>query len=544
MNLGIAILAALLLQAPIPRAGPPAPAEGSSASASESQGEISGRFVCAQTGEPLKGVSVEILAEVHGHPFQQGILSAADGSFSFQHLPAGNYQIRAQKSGYRPVAGSPTSFPLEPGQIRRGLEIKLNRAAIITGRVTDAEGEPVVRASVSAYRFVWRAGRRSLAPADSVATDDRGLFRFYRLPAGRYIIGVRFPAEDQAAGEGDLRLAETFYPNGSSASEAVVLETRWGQELSEINMVLRRQRTFSISGRVFDSESGGPCRGCAVSVGRAGDQIPPMHFGVAADGGYRARGLTPGTYFITAFKTTAGRHVAVESRQVQITSEDLRDVYVAVGPGRSVTGRVVFDPPDTVIENARMSVALPPESEPELRSSFRVLPDFSFQADGLSAGMHRVQLDGIPNNGYIKAVRLSGRDLPAPELEIPGDGSVSRFEIVIGFDSATLAGQVKLPDPSGEHRITAAVIALFPQDAQASPFLAERRGFTQPGGAFTIPGIPPGSYTVYAFPASGNFEWEDPGVRRAAESYGKSVDLRPGQKQTIDLPLAPEIMAP
>ncbi len=544
MNFWFTILMALLLQAPAPRIGPSANAEGSSASASEGRGEISGRFVCAQTGEPLKGVSVEISADLGGHPFEQAMLSAADGSFSFQRLPAGNYQMHVQKSGYRLVAGSPTSFAIEPGQIRRGFEVKLNRAAIITGRVTDAEGEPVVRASLSAYRLVWRSGRRSLAPADSVATDDRGLFRFYRLPAGRYIICARLPAEEQAPGESDLRLAETFYPNGSSAAEAVVLEARWGQELSEINLVLRREKTFSISGQVFDSERGGPCRGCAVSINRAGDLIPPVHFGAGADGRYHARGLTSGTYSITAFKTTAGRHVAVESRQVQITSEDLRDISLVVGPGHSVTGRVVFDPPDSAIEDAHMSLALPSEFEPDFRPSFQVLPDFSFRADGVSAGTHYVELDGIPNNGYIKTVRSSGRDLPAPKLDIPEDGSVSQIEIVIGFDSATLAGQVKLPEASGEHRVTAAVVALFPQDAQASPFLAERRGFTQPGGAFTIPGIPPGSYTVYAFPASGNFEWEDPEVRRAAESYGKSVELRPGQKQIVDLPLAPEVAEP
>lgn len=535
------ILAALLLQAAAGQTSahvnaPPAGTE-------EPRGEISGRCVSAQTGEGLRGVSVQILsASDHGRSHQQSVLTADDGSFTFQHVPGGSYSVAAYKSGYRAFPGLSRPFTLETKGIKRDFEIKLNRPAVITGRVTDGDGQPVTNARVSADRLLWQMGRRMVFPADSATTDDRGVYRLFHLPAGRYVVAATPPPGDQPRGERNVNFVRAFYPSGSSAAQASRLEARWGQELSEINLVLERRETFSVSGVVADSEAAGPCHTCLVHVTRLGEVETSVQFEVAADGSYRATGLVPGAYRITAVKPSGGHHI-LASRTVQIGSDNLRDVNLLVGVSHTVSGRVLFDPPEDAPDKSDMRVALAP-SEDMGPFVFRVLSNLTFVAEGLSAGPNLVSIQGLPAGSYLKSARLGGQELLSPEIEVPEDGDLSQLELVVGIGSAAVSGQVKLPDsPSEGHRVTAAIVALFPQTNE-SPFLSETFASTDSSGSFKATGVAPGSFTVFAFPAGGTQEWRDPELRRPIENYGKPVELKAGQSQTIELPLAPQVGEP
>ncbi|MBI3695192.1 MAG: carboxypeptidase regulatory-like domain-containing protein [Acidobacteria bacterium] len=522
----VMLLAALLLQAP----------------ADEPRGSISGRFVSAQTGEPLRGVSVQMSGLIDGQFWRQATLSAGDGTFSFGRLRPGAYSLDAEKTGYRPAAW-PNPITLEKDQSRTGIEIKMNRAAVITGRVTDVEGRPVMRAEVSAYRFRWLNGRRTVARLESAATDDRGVYRMYGLPAGRYVVGAMPPSEEMPAGEDELRAVAAYYPFAVHPAEAAVLEVRWGQELPEIDVVFRPQASYAVSGVVADAETGGPCRSCVLRAIPldAAYGFAQRQFGVAPDGRYRLRGLPPGAYKIVAEKMERpGRHL-VSSRTVQVTNRDLRDVHLVAGVGHTVSGRIVWESRPPEEPKGEMVISLAMAEGTPLGGTARVGPDLAFEVGGIAAETYSVRLRGMPPGGYLKAVRVGGQDLPAPEIEVPEEGALSPVEVVVGFDSATLSGVVKPPEQG--HRVTAAMIALFPQENQ-SAFVVERRASTDANGAFSLTGIPPGAYTVFALPIPAVEDWGDPEVRRRLQSYGKSVDLGAGKKQTVELVLAPAASEP
>jgi len=518
----------------------------SSTNAEEPRGEIRGRCVLTQSGEGLRGVNLQLLlvdSAHQGNTSPQSVLSSADGSFTFQRLYSGNYQLSAYKAGYRVSAGSRHFVKLDANQIRSNLEVKLNRAAIITGRITGPNGSPVTDARVSAYRLAWNDGHRTLAPADSATTDDRGVYRMFHLPAGRYIVGAAGPRNEHPRNEADLQMARVFYPAAATAAEAAKIEAHWGQDVSEINLVLQRRDTFFVSGLVVDSEDGGPCRSCVLSVTSA-DQIAVLtNFGVAADGGYRATGLLPGRYRLTAAKASRGHHITA-SRTVQIGSDSVEQVNLLVGAGHAITGRVIFDPPDAAPEDSKMMVQLPSPDGAWAPDDVEIRRDHSFVASGVSAGPHRVALNGLPPGGYLKAIRIGGSDLPSAEIEVPEQGDLSQVEIVIGLDAATVAGQVKFPEQTSEgHRVTAATVALFPQQDQPG-FLNEAFAPVDSNGSFKAAGLVPGSYTAFAFPAGGAMEWRDPDLRRPIENFGKSVDLKAGQSVTIELSLAPALGEP
>ncbi len=531
VSFGFLLPLCLLLQASLPNTAPGA--------SDELRGSVSGRVLSARTNQPLKGATVQIYATLHGQFRVETVTTGADGAFSFQRLPAGSYTLNADKTGYRESEG--LSITIDDKQSKNGSDIKLWPTAVIAGRVNDPDGLPVVGALVTLYRHRWAGGRRVVERAGQTRTDDRGAYRLFGLEPGRYVVAGSRPPEDLPSGEVDLGLASTFYPSGASPAEAAPLELRWGQELPGIDLALRQQQTFSIAGLVADAESGGPCGTCLIRAESVQEALrfAQREVGVGANGSYRVRGLLPGDYRIVATKPTGRRQHVVAVRIVHLRDQNVRDAHLVVGAGHRVTGRVVLEPAPQESPQGERHIVFSLVDVSETAQIAKVGPEGSFQAEGLSSGTHRIQMRGLPQGSYLKVVRWGGSDLPGPEIEVPEEGNVMDLEVVVAFDSATLAVRVKPSEASG-HRVTTAIVAVFPRDSQ-SRFVTARTvyGDSASGDWITVSGLAPGVYTVFAFPHGGTLEWEDPAVRRQLQNYGKAVDLGAGKKETVEVILAP-----
>ena len=78
----------------------------------------------------------------------------------------------------------------------QNINFSLVRGGVITGKITDAQGRAVIQQSVNLYRAsdFQQQPLRQIFPANTVQTDDRGIYRFFGLMPGRYKI---------ASGRGD-----------------------------------------------------------------------------------------------------------------------------------------------------------------------------------------------------------------------------------------------------------------------------------------------------------------------------------------------------
>ena len=496
---------------------------------------LRGRVVLAETGEPVTGVTIELSARLPDAWYQQSARSSPEGDFRFERLPAGAYSLSARKTGYLPVAGFPLAVALETNQSPVDLTLRFHRYAVLFGAVAGPDGEPLTGAQVIAYRYRWVDGRRFLARAEQAYTDDRGQYRLFGLPAGTYLVAAFPPRRESPQGEMEYA-ARNYHPSGA-------IRLRWGQELSDVNFVLRPETTYSISGVLTDAQAGGPCRSCVIWLDRMEEGVAAsrlLRYGTRPDGGYRIGGLTPGTYRVLAEKgSETGGHLAA-ARTVTIGSRSVSDVHLVVGPDRVIRGRLVLEsPPEGLdLERARSFLRLLDPFRSGLR--VRVDSDLTFEWHGLAPIPYPVRLSDPPPGGYFKLLRVGGQDLPAPELEIPEEGALGPVEVVIAFDGATLSGAVQPPESAGRgHRVTSATVALYPLENQ-SPYQFERRVATDRSGNFTLTGIAPGSYTAFALPAGGAWDWDDPEVRRQFARYSRPVDLGRGKTVTLELVLAPE----
>jgi hypothetical protein len=168
-------------------------------------------------------------------------LSKADdaGRYEFSRIPEGHYVLSAQRRGY-----VQTNF-LRDVNLRRGetarVDVALERAGTISGRVVDEFGEPITDVRVEALLAAPHSPRLSSISRQR-ETDDEGRFRLFELPPGRYFVRAE-PPDKFAASRDALAYAPAFapgVPDVASAQAVVIGRTR---DVTGIDIRLTRQRT-------------------------------------------------------------------------------------------------------------------------------------------------------------------------------------------------------------------------------------------------------------------------------------------------------------
>src|SRR5438270_10766040 len=112
------------------------------------QGVITGRVI-DESGQPIANALINVFSP-RG---RSNTSSDADGRFSTDNLPRSAYTVNANAPGYYDAdslaseRGERTYY--QPGD---AVTIRLNKGGVITGRVTSANGEPLVAVHVDAIR--------------------------------------------------------------------------------------------------------------------------------------------------------------------------------------------------------------------------------------------------------------------------------------------------------------------------------------------------------------------------------------------------------
>ncbi len=144
------------------------------------------------------------------------------GRFAFVSLPAGDYEVSAEKSGYFDadfgvIAGGGATrrtIRLDDGQWFGKADITMGRRGSISGAVTDEHGAPEIGVFVRALARVRVGGVDHLAVTDVTKTDDRGAYHIGNLNPGRYAVLV--PSVQMSAPPSALR-------GGATTAAALVI---------------------------------------------------------------------------------------------------------------------------------------------------------------------------------------------------------------------------------------------------------------------------------------------------------------------------------
>jgi hypothetical protein len=562
-------------------------------------GAISGR-VYGDGGEPLAGVTVYAQTRgggrAGGFRMPQTITTDDDGNFHINGLEPGVYSVVGTLPGYVPVDDETQAARgrdlYRPGDT---VTLRLVKGGVITGRVTDASGEPVVALTVRVYRVRDVEGLpltadQGLYFSQTVQTDDRGVYRVFGLRAGAYVVagGGAMPWGLPTAFDAD---APTFYPSGTRDTAAEVA-VRAGQETNGVDIRLRDEPGRRVSGTISAAE------GVPAADDFGGAQVTLMH---AASGmvvnwtwvtpmeggrGFSFEGVADGEYDVQAQQSgrTGVSGVSAPLR-VTVRGADVTGLRLPLAPLASASGTVRVEPladaerrseackerapasllPQETVLAARRDeppTAAGAASPPRTRSlrSLEAAPDetgsFTFRA--LEQGRYRLNARPADESLYVRAIQLPdttattaattpatpGKPRPAApardSINVRAGQQLTGINVRLAEGAAALSGRLVSADEGAPvASATLLRVHLVPAEREhADEVLRYRETIPLADGTFAFRNLAPGRYHLAVRAATPDAPEAFP--RPAAwDAEGRARLRREAEASAVTLDLAP-----
>jgi hypothetical protein len=523
--------------------------------------------VVAEDATPTRGARA-------GSESSQGatveVRTGSDGRYRITGLAEGAYVIRALSKAYI-FSKSPFGFDasrsvtLDASESRDDVDIALARGGVITGRVIDAEGRPVIATDVQLFS-VDEIGRpkRELDYLDEemFKTDDRGFYRIYGLAAGRYMISA---GGQWASGLVRRKSSETFYPDATDQSQAKIIKVEEGAEVTDIDICLGVGKdTYAAAGRVVDAETGQPLPQVSVLCMEAPDKKSGgTRYGIPAttdyEGRFRCANLTPGPYLLSLreLPQVNSSHFSEKTR-FEVADSDVSGLELKAIRGSIISGVVVIEGVSDQAVKAklqRMSIGV---SVTGFRGSAgdggdyefpdvvttKIAGDGAFSLTGARPGMASFQMDGGQEGAFfIRRVERNGAEIRSA-LEIGRGEQITGVRIVVAQANATIRGQVEIAGvklPEGcQLQVWATPIKTTAGNEAAPAFHRNdnRSAVADEKGRFVIEGLTPGEYELSpnAWVRVGLEEWSSaPGT----SGVSRRVTVSSGGETVVNLTLGP-----
>jgi len=430
---------------------------------------LKGRVVDAATGAPIPRARVRIQGGGGGP--RPSVLTDRNGRFVFANLPAGAYQVTADKSTYmsgrypdqgRTMRSNMKPLMLTDGTVLDNVTVSMYHGASISGRVVDAYGDAVEFAEVRVMRMT--AGRSPTMRTQS-QTNDLGEFRVPRLDPGNYIVHVsprRMGQEEPVTeGQAPAQPLPTYFPNAMSLDEAQPIELTRGQSVSGVEVVLGEGYAATLVGTVINSE-GQPAGNGFVNARTILKGLPTGVFegggtGLRPDGTFRMQ-LPPGEYVIEAHLSAPfvqGQPQKPESERsgfarVSLAASTTENVSIVVGRGATASGRVVFEgsTPPPPLPTQPIFVPFNNSEGQFCRSGqAQIAADWTFRIEGL-AGTCSGPVAGVFGRWTLKAVMMGGENLLERKVTFEPGQSLSDVQLVFTDKRTDLSFRVS--DERGE----------------------------------------------------------------------------------------------
>src|SRR5882757_3705676 len=156
---------------------------------------VTGTVVDHLQNRPLNYILVT-LTSTQDRKLTVSTITAADGRFGFNNVPAGKYSLAAQRRGnsqqqlYRHDDQYSTAIAVGPGLAAQNIVFPLEAPGSISGTVLDQNSEPVQDAAIWLFRQVVSGGRSEIQMLADRRGDHAGAFHAGHLGPGTYFVAV------------------------------------------------------------------------------------------------------------------------------------------------------------------------------------------------------------------------------------------------------------------------------------------------------------------------------------------------------------------
>ena len=429
--------------------------------AQQQAGVVSGRVML--DGKTSTSVEVVLLTEGNERRTEIARTSTdAEGRFRLSVETAGRYRVMPFAPAY--VSSNAHSIAkvitVVPGEEIKDVDFALVPGGVITGRVLTPEGRPAIAERITVTPVAQPDQTRSNLnlPAAMLETDDRGVYRIFGLPPGRYLVSAGTAGQSVAADVYNRRFSytRTFHPNVGEEAKATVIDVTAGGEASNVDItMLPRAETFTASGRIVDARNSQPLAGVTFgyAVARENGRVsgaPVRDLQTDTKGEFVIHKLTPGRYvvFVSSNKDTG---VYSEMLPFEVTKGDVTDLELKAEQGSSVSGTVVVEGVTDVNITGKLTglslgnILHQPQMIWTAQEMPVINPDGSFRFNGLRPGKLRI----APNTRLLprgfSVVRVERDGLAQRDgIDIPNDATnITGVRIVMAYGNGIVRGEAK-----------------------------------------------------------------------------------------------------
>jgi protocatechuate 3,4-dioxygenase beta subunit len=522
----------------------------------ESTASISGRITAG--GKAAAGITV--VATVSNSFFDNKTIAKTttddDGNYKLSGLPAGNFTVMPLAKSYIVANGNAykeagQAMNVAEGETITKIDFPLVRGGVVTGRITDAEGHPLIgeRVSIVTKDSTADAGpQMTMLGGSRNQTDDRGIYRIYGLAPGSYKVSVGQASSSGGAasimGMGGSQYVKTFYPGVQEEAKATILEIKEGTEAKGVDISVGKPGTgFSVSGRVIDADSSNPVPNVYIghsSVNESNQQMAGMNFTgnqTDANGKFRLEGLRPGHYAVYTFAAGQANSSYSEPVQFDVSDSDVTGIEIKARRGATINGvAVIENNSDPAVAALLQTVNLYAfvEQKGLAAPSYGQSPigaDGSFHMSGLAPGKARLGIQGFPAPPKgLTLVRTELDGLAQPEgIEITAGTTINGVRLMFAYGTGSIRGEVKIESGSLPEGMTLHVSV---RSAAAESRRFHRTADLDDRLHFVVENIPPGSYELVV---SGITQTPDAKPIPPAEFLKQTVTVSNGAETKVNL---------
>lgn len=518
---------------------------------------VSGRVVSAADGVPLRSARVGLIqADSKERPQVYADTTDSEGRFELKKVVAGRYTFFASHAGYLEQSYQAKGTERREGallSLLSGQEVtdvlfRLKSAGVITGRVVDNAGEPMIGVNVAVLRkpseedrelFGPRAKKVEMTTTAVVQTDDRGEYRIHGIRPGEYYVKAMEVGSDRFTGQMaemvqertllqvlGSQFAPMYFPGVLQLDQAQAVVLQAGEEV-QADFAMRRIKLVEVAGRVIGPD-GAPETGAYVRLSAAGVEDWSSGLGTSTDGkgDFSIKGVPPGSYYIGTGTYERGK-VRNTRRKIDVGESNIDSIVLSLGVGATIHGRVVGGNPRA--SGRTMVVLEATAEEAENESGFtEVDKDGSFEIQGILDGSYALQVYEREQGWFVKSAHVGAEDAFQKGVQVEDGAAKGNLEIVVSNEGAQIEGSVTESEKN-QPLVGAQVRLRADPESDYNRSLSKQTNADQ-NGHFVIKDLPPGKYKVSArvpSPVDGAPAIKsDPVVVSVGDREGRTLDIK------------------
>jgi uncharacterized protein (DUF2141 family)/5-hydroxyisourate hydrolase-like protein (transthyretin family) len=510
---------------------------------------IAGTVVNAQTGEPVRGATVSVLALEDSHSIAS-TQTGSDGHFSVDGLPAAKYQLTASKRGYSTAAydeHGDFSSAIVTGDDPNSnfdtthLVFRLTPGAALRGVVTADGGDPVADAEVMLFKKPqgYAPGER-IVQQETAITDDIGTYEFSNLSPGEYLLAAKAtpwyamhgnppsPGQTSATPPNsalDVAYPITYFDSTTDEASASPILLAQGSRM-DANLTLHAVSAIRLqisAPRRQDGQLARPQLRQTI-FGETVNNVSAGFLDAATTGSTEFVGVPPGQYELT--QGDPPRVVELDATaSLQVEPGAGLPAFPVAGTLETADGKPVTSFAMVTLEPADAAQGLKP-----LESSFNK-GAFSFPAVPVGAWKLSAQVDGLPES--VLSIVAAGQ-------------AHSGSAVTVHDHPLTLVARVTSGGPSVEgfarkdgKGVSGVMVLLVPRALSTLPDPSMldriRRDQSDSDGSFSLHDAAPGQYSVLAIQDGWDLDWTRPGILARYLPAGIPVTVKATSENAVRL---------